>query len=115
MLKVVIGFGLLTRVDRKSPIAPNRIFSKRVYNDRIKNAFMLKGPFLTSSIQIKPARAVTRFNKNTLRESTASLLKKISLRVSGRVNRYSAVLLYSSLSRILEERTIAKILPSTIM
>jgi hypothetical protein len=65
MLKVVIGFGLLISVDRKSPIAPNRKFSRKVYNDRIKNALMLKGPFLTSSIHIKPARAVTRFKRNT--------------------------------------------------
>ena len=30
MLKVVMGFALLTRVDKKSPIAPKRIFSNRV-------------------------------------------------------------------------------------
>jgi hypothetical protein len=65
MLKVVIGFGLLTSVDRKSPIAPNKRFRSRVYSDSIKNALMLKDPVLTSSIQINPARQVTRFNKNT--------------------------------------------------
>jgi hypothetical protein len=65
MLKVVIGFDLLTRVDRKSPIAPKSRFRNSVYSDRIKNALMLKGHFLTSSMHIKPAREVIRFNKNT--------------------------------------------------
>lgn len=36
MQKVVIGFGLLTRVDRKIPIALNKIFSNRVFSERIK-------------------------------------------------------------------------------
>ena len=115
MLKVVIGFALLIRVDMKSPIDPNRIFNSKVYNERIINALMLKGPFITSSMLINPARAVTIFNKNTLVKRTDSLLKKISLRVMGRVSRYSAVLSYSSLSRIFEESTIEKILPSTII
>jgi hypothetical protein len=30
MQKVVIGFGLLTMVDRKSPVEANRKFNKRV-------------------------------------------------------------------------------------
>ena len=105
MLNVVIGFALLTTVERISPIAPNSIFSKRVKSDSIKNALTLKGPFFTSSMQINPAREVTRFNMSTLINTTDSLLKKISLRVSGRVSRYSAVLLYSSLSRIFEVST----------
>ena len=115
MLKVVIGFALLIRVDIKRPIDPNRRFNNKVYNERIKNALKLKGPFITSSILINPARAVTRFSKNTLVKRTDSLLKKTSLREMGRVSRYSAVLSYSSLSRIFEESTIEKILPSTII
>ena len=115
MLKVVIGFALLIRVEIKRPIDAKRIFSKSVYVERIKNDPMLKGPLLTSSMHINPAREVTRLSKNTFSERTASLLKKISLRVTGRVRRYSAVLLYSSLSRIFEERTMAKILPRTII
>jgi hypothetical protein len=65
MLIVVTGLGLFTSVDIKIPIAPNKRFNSKVYNDRIKKALMLKGPFLTNSIHIKPAIAVTRFNKKT--------------------------------------------------
>ena len=65
MLKVVIGFDLFTIVDIKSPIAPNRKFSNSVYRERIKNALMLNGPFLTSSMLINPARAVIKFKRKT--------------------------------------------------
>jgi hypothetical protein len=115
MLKVVIGFGLLTSVDMKSPIAPNSIFSNKVYNESIKNDRILKGPFFTNSRQIKPASEVARFNKKTLVKNTENLLKKISPLVSGRVNRYSAVFSYSSFRRIFDARTIEKMLPRTIM
>ncbi len=74
MLKVVIGLDLFTRVERNSPTAPKKIFNNKVYVDRIRNALMLKGPLLTSSIEINPARAVIRFNKNTLSVRTATLL-----------------------------------------
>jgi hypothetical protein len=61
---------------------------------------------------MNPASEVTRFNINILSNRTASLLKKISLLVRGRVSRYSAVLLYSSLSRMFDESTIAKCSPA---
>ena len=67
MLKVVMGFALFIRVERKRPVEAKRIFNKKVYIDRIKNAFILKTPFFTSSIHKNPASAVTKFSKNTLR------------------------------------------------
>jgi hypothetical protein len=36
MEKMVTGFGLLTIVDKNSPAAPNRKFSRKVKSDRIK-------------------------------------------------------------------------------
>jgi hypothetical protein len=62
---VVIGLGLLTRQERNSPAAPNIMFSKRVYRERIRNAFRLNGAFWTVFILIRPARAVTAFNSIT--------------------------------------------------
>jgi len=109
---VVIGFALFISVDIKRPIDPNRIFKSNVYRVRIRKAFILNGPLATSSMLINPASAVTRFSKNILIDNTDSLLIKISLLVIGRVRRYSAVLSYSSLSRILEDNTIEKILPA---
>src|SRR5512133_3751415 len=101
--RVVIGLALLRIVERNSPIAAKSIFNSRVYVESTTKAIMLNGPFFTSSMLINPARDVTAFRINILSEMTASLLMNTSLLVTGRVRRYSAVLLYSSFRRILEE------------
>ncbi len=58
-------------------------------------------------MQMNPAKEVTRFKNNILTRRTDDLLIKISLLVRGRVRRYSAVLLYSSFSRMFDASTIA--------
>jgi len=115
MQNAVMGRGLLIAVERMRPSEPKRRLRRNVYNDSIKKALILKDPFFTISISIKPAADVTRFSNKILINTTAVLVKKTSFRVTGRVRRYSAVLLYSSLRKILEERDIEYILPSTIM
>jgi hypothetical protein len=66
-------------------------------------------------MEIMPTEAAIIFNSRIFKVKTAHLVKKISPRVKGFDNKNSAVLLYSSFSKILEARTMEKMLPSTII